>query len=219
MRTLFFLLYMFHAYGIACAEEFTGKVVVVLDGDTVLLVRGSDAPTKVRLVGIDAPEKEQEYGLASKKSLRELVLHKQVQVISQGVDDYGRLLAELKMDGLNVNHEQVRRGMAWNFSRFRSNRELAALQREAQQARRGLWADASAIEPSQWRKQHPNTWPVPTAAASSPLAISASACGKKRCAQMTSCEEAKYYLAHCHVTTLDGDRDGIPCESLCTPKQ
>ena len=214
MRTLFLLLCTFYAFGIACAEEFRGKVVVVVDGDTVMLVRGNDAPTKVRLVGIDAPEKEQTYGLASKKSLRELVLRKQVQVSSKGVDDYGRLLAEISVGGLNINHEQVRRGMAWNYSRFRANRDLADLQLEAQQARRGLWADATAIEPYRWRKQHPTAAPVTPATVKSDLP-----CSKQRCAEMTSCEEAKYYLAHCHTKTIDGDGDGMPCEKLCSPKQ
>ena len=214
MRTLFLLLCTFHAFGIACAEEFTGKVVVVVDGDTVLLVRGNAAPTKVRLVGIDAPEKEQAYGLASKKSLRELVLRKQVQVSSKGVDDYGRLLAEISVGGLNVNHEQVRRGMAWYYSRFRANRELADLQLEAQQAKRGLWADTTAIEPYRWRKQHPTDAPVTPATVKSD-----SPCSKQRCAEMTSCVEAKYYLAHCHNKIVDGDGDGMPCEKLCSPKQ
>jgi hypothetical protein len=112
-------------------------------------------------------------------------------------------------NGLNVNHEQVRRGMAWEYSRFHSNRELVALQREAQQARRGLWAEAGAIEPSQWRKQHP--------AIAQPHAPAAgAACGsKKYCSQMSSCEEARHYLTRCGIKTLDGNGDGVPCENLC----
>ena len=197
-----------------------------MDGDTVLISKGGGQPIKVRLVGIDAPEREQEYGMASGKSLRDLVLRKQVKVSSKGTDDYGRLLAEISVDGLNVNQEQVRRGMAWNYSRFRNNHELAALQREAQQARRGLWASESAIEPSQWRKQHPSASPTvvadPALRPGSGQALrpgSGQACIKNRCAEMTSCEEAKYYLAHCHVKTMDGDNDGIPCEKLCVAKK
>ena len=224
MRIFFVFLFLIQLNSGVVAEEFRAKVITVIDGDTVLLVRQSNQPIKVRLVGIDAPEKAQEYGPESKASLLEMVLHKQVLVSSKALDDYGRLLAEISVGGLNVNQEQVRRGMAWDYSRFHGNHELAVLQHEAQQARRGLWASASAIEPSKWRKQHPSVWPVPAAASSTPVVAdpasrlsSGKICSKKRCAEMTSCEEAKYYLAHCHVATLDGDRDGIPCESLCAP--
>lgn len=218
MRTLLVFLLLASTTISACAEEFNGKVIAVLDGDTVLVARGSGQAIKVRLAGIDAPEKAQEYGLASRDALRGLVLRKRVRITSKAVDDYGRLVAEISVGGLNVNQELVRRGMAWNFSRFHSNPDLAALQREAQQAKRGLWAGESVIEPSQWRKQHPSVPHLaPTAAAPDP-ALRPSAgqdCSKKRCAEMSTCEEAKYYLAHCHVQTLDGDGDGIPCERLC----
>ena len=222
MRTLLLYFLLIPAYGIASAEEFLGKVVAVLDGDTVLVARASGKPIKVRLAGIDAPEKAQEYGLASRDALLELVMRKRVQITSKAVDDYGRLVAVISVDGLNVNQELVRLGMAWNFSRFHSNPDLARLQREAQQARRGLWAGTSVIEPSQWRKQHPS---APHLAPSAVVALdpvlrpsAGQDCSKKRCAEMSTCEEAKYYLAHCHVQTLDGDGDGIPCENLCAGK-
>lgn len=218
MRLFFLFLVLIHPSEGAWAKEFRAKVIAVIDGDTVMVVRPSDRPIKVRLVGIDAPEMAQEYGPESKASLLEMVLHKQVLVSSKMVDDYGRLLAEITVGGLNVNHEQVRRGMAWDYSRI-NNRELAALQREAQQARRGLWTAASAIEPSKWRKQHPSEWSAPAAAASASPTVVADPCSKKRCAEMTSCEEAKYYLAHCHIKTIDGDGDGIPCERLCAEEK
>jgi len=209
--------------GVAQAADFSGKVIAVLDGDTLLVLRGGK-PVKVRLAEMDAPEKAQPYGTASQKSLAELVMGKQVRVVSRAVDDYGRLVAVVSAGAINVNHEQVRRGMAWEYSRFHSNHELMALQRDAQQARRGLWT-GEAIEPSQWRKQHPGSLtPRPSPAVSSaatPIiaAPSASACGnKKHCSEMTSCEEARHYLATCGIKTVDGDGDGMPCEKLCAPK-
>ena len=204
----------------AQAADFSGKVIAVLDGDTLLVLRGGK-PVKVRLAEIDAPEKAQPYGAASQESLAGLVMGRQVRVASRAVDDYGRLVATVSIDEANVNHEQLRRGMAWEYSRFHSNRELMALQRDAQQARRGLWA-GDAIEPSQWRKQHPGSLAAqPSLAvlpASAPaIAIPAtSACGnKKHCPEMSSCEEARYYFAKCGVKTVDGDDDGLPCEKLC----
>ena len=222
---------LFCLNGLAYAAEFTGKVIAVLDGDTLLVMRGGH-PVKVRLAEVDAPEKAQPYGIASQKSLAEMVMGKQIQVASRAVDDYGRMVATVSIDELNVNHEQVRRGMAWaatrwrqsrreptgvplagENSRFHGNRELVALQREAQQARRGLWAGAGAVEPSQWRKQHPGSDTARRAPALNP------SCDKKRCAEMSSCAEAKQYLALCGVRSLDADGDGLPCEKLCAPLQ
>jgi len=214
--------------GIAQAADFSGKVIAVLDGDTLLVLRGSK-PVKVRLAGVDAPEKAQPYGAASQQSLAELVMDKQIGVVSRAVDDYGRLVATVSIGEINVNHEQVRRGMAWEYSRFASwaasrpslrdplhnNREVLALQRDAQQARRGLWAD-EAVEPAQWRKQHPASFVPPHSPTVTP---DGSACGdKRRCSEMTSCEEARHYLAKCGVETMDGDGDGTPCEALCAPQ-
>ncbi len=204
---------LFCMAGWAQAANFSGKVIVVLDGDTLLVLRGGK-PMKVRLADIDAPEKAQPYGAASQQSLAELVLDKQVGVASRAVDDYGRLVAVVSIGAINVNQEQVRRGMAWEYSRFRSLPELSALQRDAQQAGRGLWAD-EAVEPAQWRRQHPRAFASPRTGAPD-----GAACGNKtRCSEMVSCEEARHYLTKCGAETIDGDGDGVPCERLCAPDE
>ena len=171
MRVSWLILFLISTTCPAQAEEFFGEVITVLDGDTILVTRGNNPPIKVRLADIDAPEKAQDYGAESKESLLKMVLHQPVKISSKAVDDYGRLVADIHVGELNINREQVRRGMAWNFSRFRSSRELADLQREAQQAKRGLWAGESAIEPSKWRKQHPSVWPLPSATLPPPPAV------------------------------------------------
>jgi len=139
---------------VAHAEQFTGKVNIVIDGDTVMVKRKGAAPVKVRLVEIDAPEMSQPGGMDSKQSLSSMVLHKQVSVESDTVDSYGRLLAHLKIDGLDVNAEQIRLGMAWEYSNFHRNHELKQLQKEAKQEKRGLWAENDPVPPWVWRKQH-----------------------------------------------------------------
>jgi endonuclease YncB( thermonuclease family) len=221
MRALMLFLLLACTFNTTHAEEFSGKVIAVLDGDTVLVLRGAQQ-VKVRLANIDAPEKAQEYGMASKQSLVEMVLRKQVQVSSQAVDQYGRMVAHLSVDGLNVNEEQVRRGMAWEYSNFHSNQALIALQEEARQAPRGLWAQGNPTPPWDWRKQHPSTvaeQPHAVVSATTTRATATSldhSCGnKKHCSEMSSCEEAKYYLTQGGVKTLDGDGDGVPCEKLC----
>ena len=102
-------------------QEFITKVIAVLDGDTVL-VRREGGLVKIRLAEIDAPEKAQTFGETSKHSLTGMVLGKQVKVVSQAVDQYGRLVAHLSVDGLDVNAEQIRRGMAWAAVGWRHSR-------------------------------------------------------------------------------------------------
>jgi endonuclease YncB( thermonuclease family) len=203
---------------VAQGAEFTAKVVVVLDGDTVMVQRKGGL-VKIRLAEIDAPEKAQIFGETSKNSLSDMVLGKQVKVSSQAMDKYGRMVANLGLDGLDVNAEQIRRGMAWEYSHFHGNKELVALQEEAKQVPRGLWALSDPMPPWEWRKLHPNMDDKSHVAAA-PVAdnVSSSGCGsKKRCSEMTSCEEATYYLTQCGIKTLDGNGDGVPCDKLCTP--
>ncbi len=219
MKTLFTLLVM-----LACqaqAETFSAQVIMVMDGDTVMVLRGGQK-LKVRMANIDAPEKDQPFGMEARASLQQLVGKRQVQVDTQAVDQYGRMVGTLLLDGRNINQEQVRRGMAWEYSHYHTDRTFIGLQSEAQGARRGLWQQASPQAPWQWRKLHPSTGPAAQANGGAASGHAAGAqlydlhCGRKRhCAQMASCDEAYFYLNRCGVKTLDRNKDGVPCESLC----
>ncbi|MDD5058532.1 MAG: thermonuclease family protein [Sideroxydans sp.] len=194
----------------AQAETFSAKVIMVMDGDTMLVLRGNQK-IKVRMANIDAPEKDQAFGQQSRDSLQEMIGKKQVQIDSRAADQYGRIVGTISLDGRNINREQVRRGMAWEYSNFHSDKAYVGLQKEARQLQRGLWSQAGPQAPWVWRKEHPSTQ-----SSAAPKTLSDAACEKKHhCAQMASCEEAQFYLAHCGVKSLDGNRDGIPCESLC----
>ncbi|MEQ1836246.1 MAG: thermonuclease family protein [Candidatus Nitrotoga sp.] len=205
------VLFLLGTLNAAHAEEFSAKVIAVMDGDTVLILRGNKQ-IKVRLAGIDAPEKAQAFGENSTQSLAELVLNQYVNVESQAVDDYGRLVASIKVGELNVNHEQVQRGMAWEYSRFNRGGALLTLQGDAMKAKRGLWAQPDPMSPREWRKVH--------AASQQQYVAQNDLCGSKRhCSQMNSCEEANFYLSHCNARSLDKNRDGVPCEHLCPAKR
>jgi micrococcal nuclease len=139
--------------------EFSAKVVAVLDGDTVLVVHKAAGQRagglmKIRLAEIDAPEKEQDYGAASRSTLKEMVWHRQVRVFTRAVDKYGRTVAQLEVYGTRVNEEMLRRGMAWEYSHYHSDRRYIAIEREARRAGRGLWAQRDPIPPWQWRLRH-----------------------------------------------------------------
>ncbi len=219
MRTLIALLCCI-AMG-AQAETFNAKVIMVMDGDTVMVLRGNQR-IKVRMANIDAPEKDQAWGKQARDSLQEMVGRKTVQIDSQAVDKYGRMVGTISLDGIDVNQEQLRRGMAWENSHFHSDKRFLGLQADAQKVRKGLWAQAAPEAPWEWRKLHTATGPLSTttqhrvSAPTTPKAAYDSECKKKHlCSQMSSCDEARYYLAHCGVRTLDRNKDGIPCESLC----
>lgn len=208
---LIVVLFLLGALNAACADSFSAKVIAVMDGDTVLVLR-DNTRIKVRLAEIDAPEKAQAFGEQSRQSLADLILRKEIRVDSKTTDIYGRLVALIKLDELNVNHEQVRRGMAWASSRSNKGKALFALQDEAKKAGRGLWAQADPIPPKEWRNTH--------ATPQQQHAEQNNLCGSKQhCSQMNSCDEANYYLSHCNVPSLDKNRNGIPCENLCAVKK
>ena len=141
----------------------TGKVVGVIDGDTIMVLDEQQRQHKVGLFGIDAPESNQDYGSRAKQSLSDLVFGRVVTVTSVAKDMYGRLLSDVTLDGKNINLEQVRRGFAW-FYRFyakelRTEDVKAYDQAEAQarKEKRGLWADASPVPPWEFRQSGKTT--------------------------------------------------------------
>lgn len=146
--------------GVAPAQaDFCGRVVSVHDGDTVTILSGG-VERRVRLVGIDAPERGQPYGSVARRGLAARIAGRDVQVIERGADSYGRTLARLRIGGADVNALQVRDGFAWVFRRFESDPALIALEDEARAARRGLWRDPEPVPPWVWRERHPPK-PVP----------------------------------------------------------
>lgn len=211
---------------VAAAEEYSAKVIVVIDGDT-LVVLHNNAKVKIRLANIDAPEKDQAFGMDARQAMISMVLKKQVRIESKAVDKYGRTVALVSLDGLNVNEEMVRRGMAWEYSYFKPGRVYMALQSEAQQAHRGLWLQRNPIAPWVWRRTHPSSQSDYSKQESKHKTARArigvfndTTCGNKtHCSQMNSCEEAYFYFTECGVTTLDKSKDGIPCKQLCGEKK
>jgi len=137
---------------VAAAEEFTGKVIGVSDGDTVTVLRDK-TPVKVRLNGIDCPETGQPFGSRAKEETSELVFGKSVRVIRRDTDRYGRTVADVFLsDGRMLNQELVRSGYAWWYRKYAPNDgTLAKLEEEAKTSKRGLWSQPGAIVPWDWR--------------------------------------------------------------------
>lgn len=141
----------------AFAEVLIGKVVGVSDGDTITLIDAGKTQYKIRLVGIDAPEKAQPYGQVSKRNLSELIYGKEVHVEWSKKDRYLRTLGKIILDGQDVCLEQVKRGMAWHYKKYQRDQTkedqvlYSEAETKARSAKLGLWADPNPIEPSVFR--------------------------------------------------------------------
>ncbi len=137
--------------------QFVARCVAVNDGDTlrVLYVTGeTKSEIKIRLFGIDAPERKQAFGAQSKKALSDLAFGKDLTITSTGRDRYGRLLAWLTVGSTRINAEMVRVGFAWHYRKYAPKEtELADLEAAARKAKRGLWIDASPVAPWEFRKK------------------------------------------------------------------
>lgn len=153
----FILLFVFIWAGYAHADTLQGRIVAVLDGDTVTLLDGSNKQTRIRLMGIDAPEKAQAFGMRSKQYLSELVFNKQVAVEYSKQDKYGRTIGKILVDNLDANLEQVKAGMAWHYKQYAREQipsdrtAYAAAEELAKSTKHGLWVDSNPSPPWEWR--------------------------------------------------------------------
>jgi endonuclease YncB( thermonuclease family) len=143
----------------AFAAQLQGRVVGVSDGDTVTILTDEQRQFKIRLSGIDAPEKKQPFGSFSKQTLSQRVYGKPVLVEWSRTDRYGRIVGKIELGGRDVNLEQVREGSAWVYTEYLKELPQADRERylEAQDTarleRRGLWRDRNPEPPWQWRRE------------------------------------------------------------------
>jgi endonuclease YncB( thermonuclease family) len=142
----------------AIAASLTGRVVGVSDGDTITVLDAEKVQHKVRLMGVDSPEKAQPFGQKAKQHLSDLVFDRSVTVEWQKQDRYQRIVGKVMVNGQDVNLDQVRQGLAWHYKQFEREQDpldrAAYAQAEilARQGNRGLWSDSAPIPPWDWRK-------------------------------------------------------------------
>jgi endonuclease YncB( thermonuclease family) len=200
----------------AFSAEFSGTVVGITDGDTLEVLTTEKKTVKIRLVEIDAPEKKQSFGIKSKQSLSDICFKKPVIVVDKGLDKYQRTLGRLSCNGVDANAEQVKRGMAWAFRKYLTDTSISDYEQQAKTNKIGLWADVNSIPP--WDFRHSGKAEVKNTKAISEKKTTNNkfeCAGKRKCKEMTNCEEAEFYLKECGVAELDRNRDGVPCESIC----
>lgn len=130
------------------------RVVKVADGDTVTVLSEANEQIRVRLWGIDAPEKAQDYGEVSRKRLAERIAGKDVRLEMHGKDRYGRVLAVIWYKGENENLRQVREGLAWHYVYYaKKATDYAEAEKQAREKRIGLWKKPNPVPPWEFRRQ------------------------------------------------------------------
>jgi len=157
MTILIPLITIFFSFSIN-AKELMGQVIRVIDGDTITILDANKEQFKIRLSGIDAPEKNQAFGNVSKQSLSEMIAGKEVKVDYNKRGRYGRIIGKVLLNNEEVNLTQVKRGLAWHYKQYEHEQEVedralyAQEEYLAQKNRLGLWNDKKPIPPWEYRK-------------------------------------------------------------------
>ena len=139
------------------ADTLLGKVINVADGDTITVLDDTHTQHKIRLTGIDAPEKRQAFGNVSKQSLADMVAGQSVAVEWVKADRYGRKLGKVLLAGQDANLVQIKRGLAWHYKQYQreqsptDQQSYAAAEIEARAAKLGLWRDTDPMPPWEFR--------------------------------------------------------------------
>ena len=136
----------------AQAETLEGKVVKIADGDTLTILTSTNQQVKVRLAGIDTPERKQPFGNRAKQALSSLAFQKQALVEIETKDRYGRTVGIVFVNGQNVNAELVKQGMAWVYRKYNKDMDLYELESRAKKEKLELWLDENPIPPWEWRR-------------------------------------------------------------------
>ena len=148
---------MLVACSIAQGGTISGRVVGVSDGDTITVLDTSKVQHKIRLAGIDAPEKAQPFGQVSKEHLSGLVFGKQVTVETDKTDKYGRNVGKVLVNGTDANLAQIKAGLAWHYKEYAKEQpaadraSYASAETQARASVQGLWRDPRPMAPWDWR--------------------------------------------------------------------
>lgn len=139
--------------------DINGRVVSISDGDTVTILDKSNTQYKIRLAGIDAPEKKQPFGQRSKQSLSDCAYNKLALIEGNKTDRYGRLIGKVIVDGIDCNLNQINLGLAWHYKKYMQEQSpddrllYSQAEIEARNKNLGLWGDKNPIAPWDWRRK------------------------------------------------------------------
>lgn len=139
-------------------QQLSGRVVRVVDGDTVVLETQNERH-RIRLAGIDAPERKQPWGEASTRELRREIAGQSVLVEWNKRDRWKRLIGVIKLEKRDINKHMIKSGLAWHYKKYQREQTpedraaYDAAEKAAQGARRGLWSAPNPMPPWNWRRR------------------------------------------------------------------
>jgi endonuclease YncB( thermonuclease family) len=168
---------------------------------------------KVRLAEIDTPERGQPWASRAKQALSDKVFGEEIEVRVVTVDRYGRTVGHVWIGDRHINREMIREGHAWVYRQYLEDKTMLDDEAIARESKVGLWGlpESQRVPPWDWRRGKREAKPKPESVPDQTFT-----CGTKRkCGEMGTCAEARFYLEKCGLKRLDGDKDGVPCESLC----
>lgn len=142
--------------GLWAKSTVIGKVTAVKDGDTIEVLSNRTL-YKVRLDGIDCPEKKQPWGTQAKSFVSNAAFGKKVRLVISSKDRYGRYLAFVYLpNGKNLNHELLKHGLAWHYKQYSKDKKMADMEAIARKNKTGLWSDKNPQAPWEYRKKTKN---------------------------------------------------------------
>lgn len=158
LKTTFLLFWLFlflscqHTSKESQQQKDLYQVIAIKDGDTIEILKDGK-PLRIRIQGVDCPEKKQDFGTKAQQFTSDLVFGKRVKLVVHGQDRYRRTVGEIVLpDGRNLGNELVKYGFAWHYKAYSKDPELARLELEARAAKRGLWAGPSPVAPWDYRR-------------------------------------------------------------------
>jgi endonuclease YncB( thermonuclease family) len=159
MKIKIILIVLLCSINVANGNTLSGKVVGVADGDTITVLDEHNTQHRIRLAGIDAPEKKQDFGNVSKQTLSNMVFNENVEINWDKEDRYGRIIGKVLVNGVDVNLKQIKLGMAWFYRKYQNELiledRLNYLHAEeyALNNKVGLWQLKNPEAPWDFRKQ------------------------------------------------------------------
>lgn len=152
MKWLISLTVMMLAYN-CYAQQITGKVIRIADGDSFTILTADKKEIRIRLYGVDCPEHGQPYSKVAKEFTGKMLSEGQVIITQKDIDRYDRIVGIVIIsDSINLNERLLRAGLAWHYKYFDKNPVWDGLEKVARESKKGLWNDVAPIAPWLWRK-------------------------------------------------------------------
>jgi micrococcal nuclease len=159
IRSLLISLVLFASSAISAGPLTPGLVIAISDGDTITLLTEDKQQLKIRLAGIDTPEKKQAFGTKARDHLASRIFKHDVEVDLRKKDQYGRYLGVIYINGTDINQSMIQDGYAWFYKHYAKEQPKEEAQRyakaevDARSKQRGLWSDPNPVPPWEFRKE------------------------------------------------------------------